>query len=215
MTTEAEDPFAQRPQLFPEGITSGGDVSDTVYLPYRVKELGPGQSIVDWTQDYELFQPALLYAVPPWPVDPFVAYGQSVNREIELTALCSPRPLFCGLPGNWNHLVVLLPKEEAQEIIGFLGTLAINDHTVDILYRVRSQSIYAVEATIQAEPVLAAVQAIAIETSAGCHFFRKGPGPLGHQVLFATYVHDRHLVFDDTVKFKSALSASKNPYTTD
>jgi hypothetical protein len=209
--TSAPDPFIKPPELVKEGVSDSQKVqaerTEIVDL-----DLSTAKSLSELTDDYAFYTPALLHLTVPLQFDPFDLFCQEYNQPVTRFTVRVDKPVFFGLDHpygdhSWNYVLFGIAREHWDAYRQWMGTLAFNDRSKNLLRRIRTQDLV-IRDPVATEYKALPVTAFVMETNRGSFFFKTDPITGRTSAQF-----DSAMVFDDTTKFAQALAAgSSNPY---
>jgi len=211
------DPFEGKPT---EGIVRGSDVEKSS-VEIRKRQLSQATRLVDLQEEFAIYTPAMVYLHVPLPGDVMSSFYAQYGQEVEVFSVDLDRPVFSGLSAKngdnrWNQVLFGMPKEHWPAFYNWMGTIALMDHSVDTLYRVRTQDITVPDPfCFQNEIVLpddiptGKITVFCVETNKGCHYCLSSNGIKPAKAIF-----DDKLIYEDTEKFAEACRAGVNPYDT-
>lgn len=204
------DPFDVKPILMTAGVTQAPGASEQA--PQKVElDLGKCKSLLELTQDYALYTPALLHLTVPLTFDPFDLFCEEYGSPVSRFVLRFEHPIFTGLvhpdgDASWCYTLEGMEKEHWEAFKSWVGTCAFNDSKRGILRRVRTQELGLHDPLNYHTNESIPVTALVIESNKGSFYYKPT-----HQLYAAAF--DPALVYNDTRDFAEALRKEVNdPY---
>ena len=205
--------------LKPEGITPGssiypGDLRNLVKLP-----VGQAERLVDLTEEYAFFTPALMHLIIPELPDLVAGYEDETGVPIRVFKYTASTEIFKGLAHkginhDWDHTLLAVPIEHSPHYQAWVASSSFirGDH----LFRLRIQDMPIID-PLEAEtkplvtiPSLLPVQAFVIDSTVGCIYFEE---KIVDGVPVSYTAERRETVLPETAALRDALMQGRsNPY---